>query len=259
MDLFSKPIARIYIEEIRTKMDDKVVPIFSPDTAIDVGDFGSFEDGQFVKKGNIRNRGLDVEVDESPAGAYDFASTNKVTVGVSVKVPNPAGGELFKSTIKFGGSKAVAASFKGGVDRSVQDADLLSDKLLDLWYRGELPTERVVIWAIRRAGGGAVVISAEGDNEVEVFADPVAVGAAGITLASLSAGVTFGAERKATWKLTKGDVPLVVWARMLRLSDDQRRVVDAFKFDEARTAAPDLKPSTFTTDDLLEEVGPADS
>ena len=240
-------------------MDDTVVPIFSPDTAIEVGDFGSFENGQFVKKGNVSKRGLDFEVDETQAGGFDFASTNKVTVGASVKVPNPAGGELFKSTIRFNASKAVAASFGACVDRSVQDADFLSDKLMDLWFRGDLPIGRVVVWAIRRAAEGALVISAEGDNEIEVFADPVGVGVAGITLASLSAGVTFGAERKATWKLTRGDRPLVVWARLLRLSDDQRRVVDAFRFDEARTSTPAVKPSTFNTDDLLAEVDAADA
>ena len=259
MSLFSKPIARIYIEEIRTRLDKTVVPIFSPDTAIDVGDFGAFEDGQFVRKGNVDTRGIALDIDETPASAFDFASAGKVQIGASVKVPNPLGGDLVKSTIGFGGSKAVVASFKRGVERVIGDADRFGEELLKLWYTGGLPVERVVVWGVRRAAGGTVMVSEEGDNEVEVFADAAALGPVGITLAGLSAGVTFGAERKATWKLTSSDAPLIAWARMLRLSDDQRRVVDAFRFDTDASAPPvaGMKPAGVTADDLLAELGAA--
>src|SRR5687767_13011488 len=133
MRLFNRSIARIYIEEIRTRLDETVVPIFSPDTAIDVGDFGAFEDGQFVRKGNVDARGIALDIDETAASAFDFASAGKVQIGGSVKVPNPLGGDLVKSTIRFSGSKAVVASFKSGVDRVIGDADRFGEELLKLW------------------------------------------------------------------------------------------------------------------------------
>jgi hypothetical protein len=258
MPLFSKPIARIYVEELRTRLDPLVVPIFTPDTDIDVGDFGSFLDGRYVRRGNVADRGLRPDVDDEPISGFEFASAGKVRFGASAKVPNPLGGELFKAVIGFEKAKAVVASFKGGVERSARDADRFAEQLLELWYGRQLPTDRVVVWSVRRASGGTVVVSEEGNNEVEVLADSALLGPAGITLAGLAVGVTFGAERKATWKLTSDNGPLVSWARLVRLTPDQTRAVDAFGFDrspdELRSEVAGQAPASFTTDNLLEQL-----
>ncbi|MCA1691704.1 MAG: hypothetical protein LC733_05700, partial [Actinobacteria bacterium] len=81
MALFSKPIARIYVEELKDHLDDKVVAIFSPDTDLQVGDFGSFEDGQFVTKGNVASRGVELDVRDRKVNPFEFASQGKVSIG----------------------------------------------------------------------------------------------------------------------------------------------------------------------------------
>lgn len=252
MVLFSKPVARIYINELRTSLDPNIVPVFTPDAALEVGDFCSFEDGRLVSRGNVADRGLVLEIDEVPANPFEFASGGKVSLSPSVKLPNPAGGDLLKTVLSFTRARAVVASYQNGVERSVNDADGFAGQLMQLWYAKKLRTDRVVIWSLRRATGGTVLVSEDSGNEVEIFADSALLGPAGITLGGLSAGVTFGAERKATWKMSSAVAPLVVWARIFKLSRDQAQVVDEFGFEApARANVPAIKPTAFTTDDLL--------
>lgn len=252
MRWFSKPAARIYIEEVRASLDKKVVPVFSPDTALDVGDFCSFDDGQLLKRGSVTDRGMTLDVKEEPAAPFEFASSGKVSLSPSVTLPNPAGGELLKTVLSFTRSKAVVASYQAGVERFVRDSDAFGDELMALWYGKALRTDRVVVWSVKRATGGTVLVSEDGNNEVEIFADSALLGPAGITLAGLSAGVTFGAERKTTWRMSSKAKPLVVWARVLKLSRDQAQVVDAFGFEApARADVSAIKPIPFTADDLL--------
>jgi hypothetical protein len=251
MVLFSKPIARIYVNELRTFLDPSVVPVFSPDAVLDVGDFCSFEDGRLISRGNVADRGVALHVDETPTSAFEFASSGKVSLSPSVTLPNPAGGELLKTVLSFTKARAVVASYQNGVERSVSDADAFAEQLMQLWYGKTLRTDRVVVWSVRRAVGGTVLVSEDDDNQVEIYADSALLGPVGITLAGLAAGVTFGAERKATWKMSSGAMPLVVWARVLKLSKDQAEVVDAFGFEASAANVPAIKPVAFTTDDLL--------
>jgi hypothetical protein len=168
---FRKPIARIYVSEVRERMDPDVVPIFTPDTAIDVGDFGSFEEGRFVSKGNLVKRGVELDIIEDNHVGFEFASGGKVSIGPSVTAPNPAGGQLLQATLKFSKSRAVVAAFQGGVERKVSDADTFAETLAKLWASKELRTDRAVVWLVRRATGGTVVVSEEGDNEVQLIAN----------------------------------------------------------------------------------------
>ncbi len=253
MALFSRPIARIYLNELRTSLDPSIVPVFSPDVALDVGDFCSFEDGRLVSRGNVADRGVVLHVAETPANAFEFASSGKVSLGPSITLPNPAGGELLKTVLSFTKARAVVASYQNGIERSVKDADAFAEQLMQLWYGKALRADRVVIWSVRRAAGGTVLVSEDDDNQVEILADSALLGPAGITLAGMSGGVTFGAERKATWKMSSGATALVVWARILKLSRDQAQVVDAFGFEASAGAdVPAIKPVAFTTDDLLD-------
>lgn len=252
MPLFSKPVASIYVREIRTRLDPDVVPVFTPDTAIDVGDFGSFEDGRFVRKGNLADRSIDLGTRERPVNPFDFASTGKVSVGSSISVPGPAGKNLLKADIDFTKSKAVIASYQGGTEHFVPDADAFADRLAQMWRDKELRTDRVVVWSVRKASGGTIVVSESGGNRVEVLADTSLLGPAGITVGSLAVGVSFGAERKATWKMTEGQAEFTVWARLFRVDAEFTGAVDAFGFDAAKTQQG-LEPRSvaFTSDDLL--------
>jgi hypothetical protein len=255
MLLFTKPIAEIYVSELRKFLDPEIVPIFTPDTTIEVGDFGSFDDGRFVRRGNVADKGLQLDVDQAAVNPFEFASSGKVSIGPSVKVPKPAGGELLKAIVSFTKARAVVSSFKAGVERSVRDSDGFSDQLMQLWYGKELRPDRSVVWSVRRAAGGTVLISQDAGNQVEVIVDAALLGPAGITLSDLSAGVTFGAERKVTWKMSSGGAPLVVWARILTLSDDHARVVDAFGYEaQVQVNEPTIRPIAFTTDDLLRQL-----
>jgi hypothetical protein len=256
--IFKKPIAQIYVSELRKRMEPLVIPIFTPDTAIDVGDFGSFEDGRFVRKGNLAARGVALDVTENEHAGFEFASDGKVSIGPSVKVPNPAGGELVQATLTFSGGRAVVTSFQQGVDRAVDDADAFGETLAALWASKELRTDRAVVWSVRRAKGGTVVVSEEGGNEVKLVADSALLGPAGITLGGLAAGVSFGSERKATWKLSTSTNELVLWARLYRLDPRTAEAVDAFGFEpgspELAAHVKTIEPVAMSADDVLAQL-----
>ena len=46
-----KSTAGIYMQELRG-FDATIVPLFTPDSVVDVGDFGSFKDGRFAIAGS---------------------------------------------------------------------------------------------------------------------------------------------------------------------------------------------------------------
>jgi hypothetical protein len=256
--LFSKPIASVYVGELRNRLDKRTVPMFPPDTTIEVGDFGFFEDGRFEKRGNVgRDRGLEFEVETDEIGAFDFGSSGKVEMGPSVEVPNPAGGSLLKSTIKFTKSRAVVVAFKGGVEMKARDADAFNDDLLKLWFDRDLPTDRAVVWSVRRMDGGTVIVSESGSTTLDVMADSTLLAAAGITIPNLALGVTFGSESQATWKMSEPDLPLLASIRLVRLQGGQVR--DALGFEpgrddlESAIAGKQLEPAF--PDELLEQLG----
>src|SRR3954452_133903 len=169
MSLFRKPIAAIYVKELRVRLEPLVVPIFTPDSAIAVGDFGSVDDGRFVRRGNVADRGVAIEPKDDGMAPFDFSSAGKVHLGPTVELPNPAGGTLVKGSLHFSKSRAVVTSFKAGVEHTVKDADSFGEQLLRLWYANELPASRNVVWSVRVATGGTVVVSEEGDNTVDVM------------------------------------------------------------------------------------------
>lgn len=255
MDLFSKPVASIYVSEFQSRLDADIVPIFTPDTAVDVGDFGCFEGGRFVRRGNLINRGFNLGTQQRRVNPLEFASSGKVTIGPSVEIAGPAGQTMLKADIRFTKSRAVLASYQKGTEHSVPDADAFGDQLVQMWLTKELPTDRVVVWAVRKAIGGTVIVSQEGDNRVEVIADPSLLGPASITVSSLSVGVSFGAESKASWKMTSGEAEFVVWARLFRLDKNSVKAVDTFGF-EATTAQHGVasRSVSYTSNELLGQL-----
>jgi hypothetical protein len=257
---FAKPVAHVYVSEVRRKMDPLVVPIFTPDTAIDVGDFGSFEDGRFDRRGNLAERGVDLSVVERPHAGFEFASAGKVSIGPSVTVPHPGGGDLVEATLTFTRGRAVVASFPKGVERAVADADRFAEELARLWASRELKTDRSVVWAVRRATGGTIIVSKEGGHEVKLVASSALLGPAGITLGNLSAGVEFAGAHEAVWKQSSSDQPLVIWARIFRLDEQTREAVDAFGFEpgaDLDAHVQSIRPASMSPDDLLAQLDPA--
>lgn len=185
--------------------------------------------------------------------AFQYASSGKVTIAPSVTVPNPAGGDLLKTKLSSTKSHAVVASFQGGVERRVQNADDFGQTLLKLWYGKKLNKDRVVVWSLRQSDGGTVVVSQDGGNDLEVMANSALLGPAGLTLGGLSVGVEFGTEQKATWKLSSNSVPLVAWARLFKLDDRHQDAVDAFRFESEPQLASELagqRPASFTAEHL---------
>lgn len=255
---FSKPIARIYIDQVRKAFDDRTVPIFTPDTDIDVGYVGSFDDGRFEKRGEVGDLGVPVDDDET--GGFEWTSSGEVSFGPSVEVPGVGGEPLIKATMHFKSGKSVAIACPPGRQRQVRDADAFGLKLIDLWSRKQLRTDRVVVWAVRRAPGGTILVSRNGNNSVEVLADAGLIGAAaGLTLSSLAVGVKFGSQSGATWTLSERSKPLVLWARVLKLDDKVQQAVDAFGFEATEALQQRLsqeRPVEFGPNELLAKLPP---
>ncbi len=232
MPNFEKASAAIYIRELRERYDSTVVPMFPPDTAVDVGDFGEFVDGQWVRHGSLRDRQeIMPEPNETPIAPFSFASSDKFEFGPSVEIPKPGGGTLLEATMKFSEDRAVAVSFQGGVERSHPDRPVLERHLLALWYGKRLGDDLAVVWKVRRAAGGTLVVSQDGGTSVSVRADAAVLGAAGLSLAGMSAGVAFTHESNATWKLSTEDIPLTTSMWLLRLDPKKREAVDGFGFE----------------------------
>lgn len=252
MDLFRKPVARVYIDELRKRMDPIVIPIFTPDIDLEVGDFGSFEDGRFVRRGNLADREIALDIREQEHDGFQFESSGKVHIG-----PTVTAGDLLEATVDFSKAKAVLASFQGGHERTVHDADAFGDTLGGLWARKQLKTNRAVVWSVRRATGGTIMVSESGGSQVKVMADPALLGGAAITLSGLSVGVDFGTERGSTWKMSTPSGNLVVWVRLLRLDPKTAQTVDGFAF-EPGAPVPNVKPVPVRTDDVLENLAGED-
>lgn len=225
MALFSKPIAAIYVKELRKRFDPLTVPMFTPDTKISVGDFGTFEGGRFVRKGNVFARGVTAVVEEAETAGFDFATADGVTIGPSVTLP----GGLLRATVSLKSERSVLVSLKPGREATVADADHFAEELKRLWLANELPRDRAVVWSVRYAQGGTVIASEQGDNAVDVSADSALLGPLGLTLPNLAVGVQFGTPRNAMWTLSQTDHELTFWIRLLRL--EKGRVDDAFGFE----------------------------
>jgi hypothetical protein len=250
--LLDRSAAKIYISEMRAHVDRRLVPVFTPDTFIEVGDIGKLENGRFTGTGSLAELGLDPPVTERPAAGTDFSSSGKVSLGGSANVPGPVGDPILKATLKFNKDRAVATSFAKGVDRRYAQRDALDARLQALWGEGSLRADRVVVWQVRRATKGTVVVSEEGDNAVELSASAAALApATALSLANIGLGVQFGSETKATWKLSDPDIPLTISIGLVRYSGGQ--VEDAFGFDRN----PGVQPGAVVevgVDDLLAQL-----
>lgn len=249
--MFDRAVAHTYIRELKVHLDRKYVPVFTPDTVIDVGDFGSLEDGRFIRKGSVADRGITLDIRETPVAAQTFASTGKVAIKPGATVA--AGGrELLGATLQFSKSRAIVTAFRSGVDRAVSDADHFADQLGELWTTKELRTDRCVVWQVRRAHGGTVIVSQDGGNSVALTADPTLLCAPAINLGNLSLHVELGASAKAVWTIPPQDGDLLVSMGLYRWSG--REAEDAFGFTGRSAEAGTGRPAPVAADDLLAQL-----
>lgn len=249
--MFDRAIAQTYLRELKVHLDRKYVPVFTPDTAIEVGDFGALEDGRFIRKGNVADRGLTLDILETPVAAQTFASTGKVTISPSATV-QVAGQKLLGATLTFKKSKAIVTAFRSGADQGVRDADRFADQLTELWTSKDLRTDRCVVWHVRRAHGGTVIVSQDSDNSVALTADPTMLGAPAINFGNLSLHVELGASSKAVWTIPPQDGDLLVSMGLYRWGG--REAEDTFGYIDRSSAAIIGRPAPVEADDLLAQL-----
>ena len=220
-------ISRIYIEEIRNRLDETVVPVFAPDTHVEVGTIGSFEDGQFIPRGHIRERGADVTVTSGPpTPVWTFSSSSGVDLSPAVKVALADGSDLFSATLRFSGKRGVATSFQRVVETSTVDADDFDRIIWELFLAGKLRQDRPVVWSVRRAELGTVVVAAERGAQVELRAPVLNT----LTLDGIAAGVDFGASRGVGYSVS--NAALTASVRLKRITPDKKTPVeDIRRFD----------------------------
>ena len=94
---------------------------------------------------------------------------------------------MLKAQLTFAQDRAVVVSFAGVVEHAVLSPRAFDDLLWKLYLDGDLHPDEVVIWVLRRAASGTVLVNRKGGVDVEVSADPAAV-AGVISFEGLSLG-----------------------------------------------------------------------
>jgi hypothetical protein len=216
-------IADIYVREVAAGLDKMLVPIFAPNSAgIAVGTIGRFTDGAFERRGHLAKTLGDKKwakrvpmADPSAPAPFAFASIEGVSLTSSTTV-SPAGQEMARVRLSFKKDRAVVVSFADVVEQAVANPRTFDDLLWELYLDGDLDPDDVVIWVLQRAASGTVLVNRKGGVNVEVAADPAALGG-GIGLEGLALGVKFGAGSSASFQLSGPD--LVVGAKVKGLND----------------------------------------
>lgn len=173
-------------------------PAWFPDTKMDVGTVGVFEDGFFRRLTTLKDLGIDFGVVEDPPdGEYDYASSN------GVKVSFKAAGELndqFKilaaadagALVKFNRQGACLIQLRQVGTRYIANQPALYRKLLkavqDTDEDRQWQREWVAITEVKTAGTATILISGSGDERVEIKAGGTV---APNNLVDASAGLTF--------------------------------------------------------------------
>ena len=206
-------IADIYVKEVSAGLGEMLVPIYSPNSVgIAVGTIGRFTNGAFERRGHLAEvLGGDDEwasavpmADPSAPGPFVFASHGSVSLKPSATV-NVAGQDVLKARLSFTKDRAVVVSFAGVVEHAVLSPRTFDDLLWKLYLDGDLDPDDVVIWVLRRAASGTVLVNRKGGVDVEVSADPAAL-AGVISFDGLALGVKFGAGSSASFQLSGPDL-----------------------------------------------------
>lgn len=216
--MFRKPtLADIYVKEVSTGLGESLVPVYSPATAdVRVGTIGRFDDGEFDRRGHIeevtRGQGSWADLapmapDTSPS-SFLFVSRGSVQL-VSSGTVSVAGKDLLKARLRFTKNRAVVASFAGVVNSTVRSPRDFDDLLWKLYLDGELEPNEVVVWTVRRASSGTVLINRTSGTDVELSIDPALVAEA-ISFQGLAVGVQFTAGTSASFQMSGTDLTVAV-------------------------------------------------
>jgi hypothetical protein len=227
--MFRKPtVADIYLKELSRGLDRTLVPLFPPDTPVTVGTVGHFEDGRFVKRGELSQLpGAPMPAIESSAAAdWSFSSENSVSLTPGGTVTTPLGQQLAKAQLGFSRDRSVLVSFVGLTEDRVESADILDATLWRLYLEGALGAQDVVIWSSRRARSGTIVVARKGGIKLDVSTDLSAV-AGVITVANLGVGVNIEGGDHAGYQLVGQD--LSVFVRAKGLTDAKVQEVRGFQ------------------------------
>ncbi len=241
-------IARIYIDEVRGGLDETVVPVFAPDTVIEPGTIGSFDDGTFVPRGHLRERGATVVAqDGPPTPSWTFRSTGKVDLAPAAEVGLADGTKVFSAKLSFSGSRGVVASFQDVVESAVIDADDFDRVIWETYLAGKLKEDRLVVWSVRRAARGTVVVASEKGASVELTAPILGT----LTFDGVAAGVTFGSSHGIGYSVS--GAALTTFVRLKRVTPQGKASVEDVHGFEPGDAPGKQPPSVepVRLDDLL--------
>jgi hypothetical protein len=226
--MFRRPsIADIYVKEVSAGLGEMLVPIYSPNSvAIRVGTIGRFVEGAFERRGHLAEviggsseweRQVPMAPPASP-GAFVFTSQGSVRLEPAATV-NIAGQDVLKARLSFTADRAVVVSFAGVVEHAVLTPRTFDDLLWRLYLDGDLQPDDVVIWVLRRAASGTVLVNRKGGVDIEISADPALV-AGVISYEGLSLGVKFGAGSSASYQYSGPDLTIAAKVKGLNRAGD---------------------------------------
>jgi hypothetical protein len=226
--MFRKPsIADIYVKEVSAGLGEMLVPIYSPNSVdIQVGTIGRFVNGAFERRGHLAEiiggnsewvRQVPMAPPASP-GAFVFTSQGSVRLEPAATV-NIAGQDLLTARLSFTADRAVVVSFAGVVEQAVLSPRTFDDLLWKLYINGDLHPDEVVIWVLRRAASGTVLVNRKGGVDIELSADPALV-AGVISYDGLSLGVKFGAGSSASYQYSGPDLTVAAKVKGLNRAGD---------------------------------------
>jgi hypothetical protein len=214
-------IADTYVRQLR-QLDATVIPMFPPSDQVTVGSIGTYKGGRYVETSHLRDRLPEPPV-EAKRGSELFQTQGAVSLVPLDATVGVAGKQLVKGSLRFGRDDAVVASFHDIVESKVPDKDEFQRYVQGLYQQGELRADRVVVWKVRLATSGAIVVANGKSASVDVSADPSVLGGP-LSLSNLGLGVSFSNERNTGYLLS--DASLVVSFSAIYLPPDDSVVVE---------------------------------
>jgi hypothetical protein len=262
--ILRKPtIADIYVNQLRTRLDEWLTPIYPPDVSeMRVGTIGRFRKGRFERRGHLSELlGGESSFAEKVAlaeptkpSSFSFHSAGSVTLLPQGHV-GVAGQDMIKARLAFTGDRAVVASFAGVVEGAVRSPRAFDDLLWGLYLSGDLDPDEIVVSVIRSAASGTVLVNRKGGVDVELSADPGAM--ASISLEGLGAGVRVGTGSQVSAITTGEDLAVAVRAKGLR-NDSATRVEDVLRLEGQGTDRAEefegLDVPTILPDDVIADA-----
>ena len=203
-----------YVDEIRDNLN--YTATWLPTVILRAGDVCDISGGQLRRVGSLAEYGIQPEVANSDVRSeIHYASAGSVTINVKAKGDPPPSGSLLSLSeagiaLAFNRSGAVVLQLTGCTGSSIRNLRQVGDAVLDVYHRREWTDGYVVVTETVLAGASTILISSESGASIDLIAGGAAA-AAGITLASLNAGLDVKSQSKigAQFISAPGLTPLV--------------------------------------------------